>query len=164
MKKKLLVFSLFAFSMAMTSCGVSFNKSYNSSAVQLGDVQLDPIKADLAVDQTSKLVGSSKSSFFLMFKVSGDNYFADGVRFPGMSFGAVNAVKSSAAYNALNSTENDFDIIVDPQYTVKVVKTLFTSTVSVTVEGYGGTYSNFRTEREKVVILDGGKEIILQDR
>ena len=125
MKKKLLVFSLFAFSMAMTSCGVSFNKSYNSSAVQLGDVQLDPIKADLTVDQTSKLVGSSKSSFFLMFKVAGDNYFADGVRFPGMSFGAVNAVKSSAAYNALNSTENDFDIIVDPQYTVKVTDAFY---------------------------------------
>jgi hypothetical protein len=81
-----------------------------------------------------------------------------------MSFGAVNKVKSSAAYNALNSTENNFDIIVDPKHTVKVTRTLFTKTIKVTVEGYGGTYSNFRTEKEKIVILDGGKEIILQDR
>ena len=149
--------------MAMTSC-VSLNKSYDSSSVKLTKVQLDPIKADLNIDETEKLTGTSKSNFFWIFKLSGDNSFADGVKFPGMSFGAVNKVKSSAAYNALNSTENDFDIIVDPQYMVKVTKTLLTTTINVTVEGYGGTYSNFRTEREKIVILDGGKEIILQDR
>ena len=160
--KQLLFFGLLALSMAMTSCA-SLNKSYNSSAVKLRNVQLDPIKADLTVDQ-EKITGTSTSTFFSIFRLSGDNSFADGVRFPGMSFGAVNKVKSSAAYNALNSTENNFDIIVDPQHTVKVTRTLFTKTIKVTVEGYGGTYSNFRTEKEKIVILDGGKEIILQDR
>jgi hypothetical protein len=161
--KKLFFFGVIAMSMIMTSC-VSLNKSYDSSAVKLTNVKLDPIKADLTVDQTEKLVGTSSSSFFWIFKVSGDNSFADGVKFPGMSFGAVNKVKSSAAYNALNNAEKEYDIIVDPQYTVKVTKTIFTTNIKVTVEGYGGTYSNFRTEREKIVILDGGKEIILQDR
>jgi len=161
--KKLFYFGVIAMSMIMTSC-VSLNKSYDSSAVKLTNVMLDPIKADLTVDQTEKLVGTSSSSFFWIFKVSGDNSFADGVKFPGMSFGAVNKVKSSAAYNALNNAEKEYDIIVDPQYTVKVTKTIFTTNIKVTVEGYGGTYSNFRTEREKIVILDGGKEIILQDR
>lgn len=161
--KKLFFFGVIAMSMIMTSC-VSLNKSYDSSAVKLTNVMLDPIKADLTVDQTEKLVGTSSSSFFWIFKVSGDNSFADGVKFPGMSFGAVNKVKSSAAYNALNNAEKEYDIIVDPQYTVKVTKTIFTTNIKVTVEGYGGTYSNFRTEREKIVILDGGKEIILQDR
>jgi hypothetical protein len=161
--KKLFYFGVIAMSMIMTSC-VSLNKSYDSSAVKLTNVMLDPIKADLTVDQTEKLVGTSSSSFFWIFKITGDNSFADGVKFPGMSFGAVNKVKSSAAYNALNNTKKDYDIIVDPQYTVKVTKTIFTTTIKVTVEGYGGTYSNFRTEREKIVILDGGKEIILQDR
>lgn len=161
--KKVFLFGVFAMSMIMTSC-VSLNKSYDSSAVKLTNVMLDPIKADLTVDETEKLVGTSSSSFFWIFKITGDNSFADGVKFPGMSFGAVNKVKSSAAYNALNSTEKEYDIIVDPQYTVKVTKTILTTNIEVTVEGYGGTYSNFRTEREKIVILDGGKEIILQDR
>lgn len=161
--KKVFLFGVFAMSMIMTSC-VSLNKSYDSSAVKLTNVKLDPIKADLTVDETEKLVGTSSSSFFWIFKITGDNSFADGVKFPGMSFGAVNKVKSSAAYNALNSTEKEYDIIVDPQYTVKVTKTILTTNIEVTVEGYGGTYSNFRTEREKIVILDGGKEIILQDR
>ena len=161
--KKVLFLCLITCSMVMTSCA-SVNKSYDSSAVKLTKVQLDPIKADLTVDQTEKLVGTSNSSFFWIFRVSGDNYFADGVQFPGMSFGAVNKVKSSAAYNALNNAGKDYDIIVDPQYTVKVTKTFFTTNIQVSVEGYGGTYSNFRTEREKIVILDGGKEIILQDR
>lgn len=161
--KKVFLFGVFAMSMIMTSC-VSLNKSYDSSAVKLTNVMLDPIKADLTVDESEKLVGTSSSSFFWIFKITGDNSFADGVKFPGMSFGAVNKVKSSAAYNALNSTEKEYDIIVDPQYTVKVTKTILTTNIEVTVEGYGGTYSNFRTEREKIVILDGGKEIILQDR
>lgn len=161
--KKVFLFGVFAMSMIMTSC-VSLNKSYDSSAVKLTNVMLDPIKADLTVDETEKLVGTSSSSFFWIFKIIGDNSFADGVKFPGMSFGAVNKVKSSAAYNALNNTEKEYDIIVDPQYTVKVTKTILTTNIEVTVEGYGGTYSNFRTEREKIVILDGGKEIILQDR
>ena len=161
--KKVFLFGVLAMSMIMTSC-VSLNKSYDSSAVKLTNVMLDPIKADLTVDETEKLVGTSSSSFFWIFKITGDNSFADGVKFPGMSFGAVNKVKSSAAYNALNSTEKEYDIIVDPQYTVKVTKTILTTNIEVTVEGYGGTYSNFRTEREKIVILDGGKEIILQDR
>ena len=85
-------------------------------------------------------------NFFLFFKVSGDNEFADGVRFPGLSFGASGKAKSAAAFKALNSTGDKFDILVNPQYTVKVTRTLFTTSISATVEGYGGTYSNFRTE------------------
>ena len=161
--KKLFAFGLFGLLISMTSCA-TLNKSYDSSAVSLGNVQTDPIKADLTVDQTTKLVGTSNVNYFLFFKVSGDNQFADGIRFPGLSFGATGQAKSAAAFKALNSTEADFDILVDPQYTVKVVRTLFTTSIKVTVEGYGGTYSNFRTEREKIVILEGGKEIILQDR
>ena len=161
--KKLFAFGLFGLLISMTSCA-TLNKSYDSSAVSLGNVQTDPIKADLTVDQTTNIVGTSNTNYFLFFKVSGDNQFADGIRFPGLSFGATGKAKSAAAFKALNSTEADFDILVDPQYTVKVVRTLFTTSIKVTVEGYGGTYSNFRTEREKIVILEGGKEIILQDR
>jgi hypothetical protein len=32
------------------------------------------------------------------------------------------------------------------------------------VSGYGAKYQNFRTEKQKVVILEDGKELILQDK
>ena len=143
--KKLFAFGLFGLLISMTSCA-SLNKSYGSSAVSLEKIQTNQIKADLAVDQTSKLVGKSNMKYFLFFKVSGDNEFADGVRFPGLSFGRSGKAKSAAAFKALNSTGDKFDILVNPQYTVKVTRKLFSTSISATVEGYGGTYSNFRIE------------------
>ena len=32
------------------------------------------------------------------------------------------------------------------------------------VEGYGAKYSNFRTEKQKLMLLQGGQEVLLQDR
>jgi hypothetical protein len=41
---------------------------------------------------------------------------------------------------------------------------LFIKEYAVKVEGYGGKYQNFRTEKQKIVYLENGKEIILQDK
>jgi hypothetical protein len=32
------------------------------------------------------------------------------------------------------------------------------------VSGYGAKYQNFRTEKQKIVLLEDGKELILQDK
>lgn len=69
---------------------------------------------------------------------------------------------AAAAYKALS--QGDYDVLVSPQYSVSVKSGFFKKTITVTVEGYGGKYSNFRTERQKTVIFDNGKEILLQDR
>jgi hypothetical protein len=34
---------------------------------------------------------------------------------------------------------------------------------TVSVEGYVAKYENFRTERQKIILLENGKEIIVQD-
>ena len=166
MKKLIINSSILAMTLVMLSSCAATNKQYDSSRVILQNVSLDPVKADITIDESEKLSGTSKSTFFWIFQTSGDNSFADGVRFSAspLSIGAVNKTKSSAAYNALNSTSKEYDVLVHPKYSITVNRGFLTSSIKVTVDGYGGTYSNFRTEKQKIVILDGGKEIVLQDK
>ena len=74
----------------------------------------------------------------------------------------LNKVRSSAAFKALNN--GDYDVLVHPNYLTTVENYLFFHTYKVTVEGYGAKYENFRTERQKIVIFQDGKELILQDK
>jgi len=172
MKKQLsnllaLVFIITSFS----SC-VSTNKGFQSSPVVSRNVQLDPIKADIKVDEKTKLKGESSSSYFLMFRVSGDKTFADGINYSiaqqlnplkVIQAGRLNKVRGSAAYKALGSGSGNYDVLVHPNYTTTVKNYWILKKYEVTVEGYGAKYENFRTERQKIVILESGKEIILQD-
>lgn len=160
----------------MTSC-VSTNKGFQSSPVISRNVELDPIKADIKVDEGKKLKGESTSSYFLIFKVSGDNTYADGINYSTdasssliqklnplnvAKSGRLNKVRGSAAYKALSS--GDYDVLVHPNYTTTIKNYIIFKKYTVTVEGYGAKYQNFRTEKQKVTIIDGGKEIILQDK
>ena len=63
---------------------------------------------------------------------------------------------------ALNN--GDYVVLVQPNYLTTVKNYLFFRTYKVTVEGYVAKYENFRTERQKIVILQDGKERILQDK
>ena len=150
--------------LAMTSCGVTQNTATHSSPVRSRAVNLDPIKADININEEEKLSGSSSSTYVIGFRVSGDQNYADGVNFSTMAFhlGRVRQVKSAAAYNAM--LDKGYDVLVHPTYNIKVERGLFVQKYTATVEGYGGKYENFRTERQKIIYLDGGKELILQDR
>ena len=161
---------------SLTSC-VSTNKGFQSSPVISRNVQLDEIKADIKVDETKKLKGESSSGYFLIFRVSGDNTFADGINYSTdasagllqqlnpmkiLQSGRLNKVRGAAAFKALST--GDYDLLVHPNYTTTVENYLIFKKYTVTVEGYGAKYVNFRTERQKTVILQDGKEVILQDR
>ena len=150
--------------LAMTSCGVTQNKATHSSPVRSRAVNLDPIKADININEEEKLSGSSSSTYVIGFRVSGEQNYADGVNFSTMAFhlGRVRQVKSAAAYNAM--LDQGYDVLVHPTYNIKVERGIFVQKYTATVEGYGGKYENFRTERQKIIYLDGGKELILQDR
>jgi hypothetical protein len=150
--------------LAMTSCGVTQNTATHSSPVRSRAVNLDPIKADININEEEKLSGSSSSTYVIGFRVSGDQNYADGVNFSTMAFhlGRVRQVKSAAAYNAM--LDKGYDVLVHPTYNIKVERGIFVQKYTATVEGYGGKYENFRTERQKIIYLDGGKELILQDR
>lgn len=163
-------------SVLMTSC-VSTNKGFQSSPVISRNVQLDPIKADIKVDEKTKVIGESSSAYFLFFRVSGDNTFADGINystdasasklsqlnpFKLAQSGRLNKVRGAAAYKALSS--GDYDVLVHPNYTTTVEDYFIFKKYVVKVEGYGAKYVNFRTEKQKIVIIEEGKELILQDK
>jgi hypothetical protein len=163
MKKTILFFTVLLISaLNLTSC-VSTNKAFQSSPVVAKNVQLDPIKADIQVNETAKLQGESSASYLLFFRISGDKTFADGINYSTRRLfsGRVNKVRSAAAYKAINST--GYDVLVHPNYTLTVENYVFFRKYNVKVEGYGAKYTNFRTEKQKIVIIQEGKEVIVQD-
>lgn len=154
-----------------TSC-VSTNKGYQSSPVISRNVQLDPIKADIKVNETTKLSGESKSTYFLFFRISGDKKLADGINYSTdagrlvlnpFKANKLNKVRAAAAYKALST--GDYDFLVHPNYSQTTKNYLgIVKIYNCTVSGYGAKYQNFRTEKQKIVMLDNGKDIILQDK
>ena len=156
--------------MIFSSC-VSSNKGFQSSPVISRNVELDPIKADIIVDEKRKLKGGSSATYFLFFRINGDNVYADGIKYSTQTFnanpfkiaqqGRLNKVRSAAAYKAI--TSGDYDVLVHPNYSTTVEDYFFVKKYAVTVEGYGAKYSNFRTERQKVIITGNNKEYIIPD-
>jgi len=174
---KNLNFKIFALIiLGFTSC-VATNKGYQSSPVISRNVDLDPIKADIKINETAKIKGQSTSSYFLIFRVSGDNSFADGINYSTdasasyleqlnplkiISSGRLNKVRGAAAHKALST--GNYDVLVHPNYTTTIENYFIFKKYVVKVEGYGAKYENFRTEKQKIVILENGKELLLQDK
>ena len=171
MKKTIFKLSLFVIiSILMSSC-VSTNKGFQSSPVLSRSVNLDPIKADIKVNEKKKLSGESTSAYFLIFRVLGDNTFADGINYStdaNVSIAAklnplnaikslrLNGVRAAAAYKALENT--DYDFLVHPNYVITTENYFIFQKYNVKVTGYGANYDNFRTEKQKVIITDNHKE------
>jgi hypothetical protein len=157
MKKEFTVLSL-AVLCTMASC-VSTNKGFQSSPVVSREVQLDPIKADIKVNEATKLKGESFSTYVLSFKVNGDKTFAEGIAYSAEGkekrrMSRADEVRAAAAYKALS--QGDYDFLVHPNYVM--TKKNYLGIVKVfecSVTGYGANYTNFRTEKRKVVIIDG---------
>ena len=136
-----------------------------SSNVIDRNVELDPIRADIEVNEDTRLSGSSQSVYFLFFRLKGDNKYADGITYSSNAFSkeglfsflnpfrlfeliatgdAEGKVKSAAAYNAMEG--QDIDVLVHPTYSVTKKNYLIVSIYEAEVRGYGATYTNFRTE------------------
>ena len=62
--KNLIILVLLA---TLCSCS-STQTAFDSSPVNSKSVDLDPIKADINIDESSKIKGSSKSTYFLFVK------------------------------------------------------------------------------------------------
>jgi hypothetical protein len=142
----------------MSSC-VSTKKGFQSSPVVSREVQLDPIKADIKVNEENKLKGESFSTYIFSFKVNGDKTFADGIAYsaegrPKRRMSRADEVRAAAAYKALS--QGDYDFLVHPNYVM--TKKNYLGIVKVyecSVTGYGANYTNFRTEKRKIVVIDG---------
>jgi hypothetical protein len=178
----IIILSAFLISFGFSSC-VTTNQGFQSAPVISRSVDIDPIKADIVVDQESKLKGESKSVYLLFFRLKGDNKYADNINFSAeanttkrlLSFlnpfylvkriatgDAMGKVKAAAAYKALQNS--DADVLVHPMYTITEKSFLIFYIFKAEVTGYAGVYKNFRTEKQKIVILENGKEIVFPEK
>ena len=184
MKKSYYLFLCLLIGLSMASCS-STQKAFQSAPVLSRSVTLDPIKADIAVDQSKKLKGTSKASYLTIFRISGDNKYADNIQFSAEAGNsgvatriislfnpfyllkkiatgdATGKVKAAAAYKALDGS--GADVLVHPMFSITEKNFLIFYQFEAEVTGYGGTYKNFRTERQKIIMMQDGKEIIVQD-
>lgn len=144
MKTKLYLFVISAVLFASCSSTKLIKQSQYMSNLSIGESR---IESDLTVDTSRKIFGKSTAHFNL-FKKEGASMYAEGMTFPVVYRGPYNNVKNNAVYNALHSTEDHYDIIIHPVYTIDVKRGMFNKKVMITVEGYGGTYSSLRIKNE----------------
>jgi|TARA_B100001971_G_C17862071_1_gene368839 hypothetical protein len=134
--KKMLLLTLFIF----IGCS-SINKSVITSPVK---VTTTTTNINAIVKVGDKITGTAESSLLLGFIVlSGPTEFADGV-FSSLVANPLNptgSIKAAAAYNAIYNS--GADIIVNPQYVVKVTRSILYTTIEVTVSGYNGKITGF---------------------
>ena len=105
MKNIYKLLSIFIVAGLFSSC-ISTNKLTDSSPVDgPGTVKHHQLEADLSVDDSKKIKGHSKSTYFLMFRVEGDNEYADGVRYEAMN------LKGGSFIGKLLSVFNPFKLI-----------------------------------------------------
>jgi hypothetical protein len=175
---KKLIFNLgfvIGVSLILCSCKAT-HKSFQSAPVVSRNVELDPIKADIQVDESKKLTGESAFKYFLFIKIKGDNTYADGMLYstefaPSSGFhqrpvykyysGRIAKIKACAAYNALS--QGDYDLLVHPTYSVTKKSFFIGKKIIVNVSGYGAKYKNFRTEKQKTVITNQSHEYVFPD-
>lgn len=134
--------SIFLFCSLFFLAGCSESvRDMHTSTIKSRNVQLDPIKADLNVDNSTLLSGTSETVYFLIFPVKRDKNTID----TGELFRSpVERTKGAALYNATNG--KDLDVLVHPTYTLTTKWWLLGTTIEAKVTGYAGKYSNFRTE------------------
>jgi len=137
MKKIIMLTTILAITLMMSSCSTTNNQSVISAGVGVA-VNTDPAKAEYSIG--NKISGSASATYlFGMLPLSEPNSFADGVSGFG-GFGGSAKVKSAAAFNAMESA--NADMIINPQYVVTMNKTLLTTTYKATVTGWAGNVTN----------------------
>lgn len=137
---------VFIVAILLSSCGIVKNSGeYHEKHVKNYGIDTHGLYADMEIDETEKISGSATATYFLFWKLSGDNHYADfnegAIPNP---FSKTANPKRAAQYKALNSGNADF--IAKPSYTIKKTTYLLglMTTVDASVNGYGGVYKNFK--------------------
>ncbi|MBA2403752.1 MAG: hypothetical protein H0V66_03190 [Bdellovibrionales bacterium] len=147
---KLLSLAILASTILMTGCSTSVNRSQKSGSL---DVRVrSDLQAEMDVDMTKKIAGTAHHTKLLgIFNIKSSQNYADGVAYDGgdsgfslFGGGIVEETKSAAAYNAV--VPNKADVLVAPQYLIKVKSYFFGAwkEVSTQVSGYAGRIRNIR--------------------
>ena len=149
MKKFYKLILLFIGIIYLSSCGVVKNSGkYHEKDVENEGIYTDYLYADMEINEEEKITGEASATYFLFFRISGDNHYADikssEAGFPS-PFSKTAGPKKAAQYKALSSAKADF--IAKPSYTIKKRTYLFglMTTVNANVSGYAGNYVNFKS-------------------
>jgi len=147
---KLLSLAIIASTLTLVSCSSTINRSQKSGSLDV-KVRSD-LQADMDVDMSKKIQGSAHhTKLFGVIDIKSSKNYADGVAYDGASQGfslfnggIVEDAKSAAAYNAV--VPNKADVLVAPQYMIKVESYFFGAWKEVTaqVSGYAGKIKNIR--------------------
>lgn len=152
---------LFLFSFLVSSLLVScstINRSHMNSSI---NIRIDsPMDAKIDVDMTRKLVGYASGGYlFHLVHVSGDNKYADGMKFNETgerekgffsslfeALSKTEAVKAAATYNAIRTS--DADILINPQYVIEESHwNPFYKLIKVKVTGHPGKVISIKNKR-----------------
>lgn len=135
---------------ALVSC--SHHNNYKQHAGSLDVSVHSHLEADLDIDMTKKIVGKATHVRIFGIHTESSTNYADGVNYGGSSGGLFGffgpgmeeAAKSAAAYKA--TVPNKADVIVAPQYLVKVKSYFFGAykEVEAQVWGYGAKVKNIK--------------------
>ncbi len=107
-------------------------------------LMVDTIHSRMIVDKTKKIEGSAVMRKFLIFTVKSPNNFADNELNPiganiekNMVFKSdIAMLKGAAIRDALTNSNKEY--IIAPKFDISIQKTLFSKSIIVKVEGYGG--------------------------
>lgn len=138
--KKIIYLGFTIVGLVLTSCK-STVASATSTPISVGE-NIRPFDADISVDVSKKISGESSSSYFFIFRLSGDSKYAEGVDYStrtglfSLFSLAVFKAKSAAAYKAV--IDSNSDVIVHPNYVVDVENYIFFKRVHVKVTGFAG--------------------------
>jgi hypothetical protein len=147
---KLLSLAIIASTLTLVSCSSTINRSQKSGGLDV-KVRSD-LQADMDVDMSKKILGTAHhTKLFGVIDIKSSKNYADGVAYDGagqgfslFNGGIVEDTKSAAAYNAV--VPNKADVLVAPQYMIKVESYFFGAWKEVTaqVSGYAGRIKNIR--------------------
>lgn len=155
--RKLLLLPLVAF---LASCNSTKMNSL-STPMYSPRAEINPIRAEVTIDKNKVLEGEASMTYFLVFRIQGDNDYAEGMSYSGGLYGLPNIgltakIKSAAAFKALSNS--GADIIVHPNYVVTKQNYIFFRKVKVRVKGYAGYFKNFY-QKEFCDPCTGDKEV-----
>lgn len=118
---------------------ISCTSTSETAKLAQGPVLLavNPVRADVNVDTTKSLLGTSSTTHILGFIRFGAHEFAD---YPGISFGIGGATreKRAAIYKALEGTESD--VLINPKFIVREKRAFIFRKTTVQVAGFGGKF------------------------
>ena len=167
MKKALFIFC--GLVLLLSSCSTLTRTANIANGVNT-DVVINPIVANVDLAKAQKVEGSSKATYLLFFRISGDNKMVQSNSSSGL-FGLGNRsekVRNAAVYNALSSS--DYDILANPRYTIETVSHLFGifKIYKVQVVGYGANITDMHQIQpgedayDTLLYMDNVRDITIQ--